>query len=318
MNASPVHRPVRLTLGLPVYNGERFLAQAVDALLGQTFTDFELIISDNASTDGTEQIARGYQAADERVRYLRHPVNRGSAFNHNIVVAQARGEFFKWASDDDLYAPDLLQRCVEALDARPDVVLAHAWTAFIDETGEVSGAQDYPLETDVDDPVIRFRSLLYTQGGDDIYGVVRTSVMQAVEPHGSYHNADRTLVAELGLQGRFHQVPEPLYFRRDHPGRAERAARGLRRRSVNLDPARAGRLRHPVVRLVAEYVRAYPAAIARAPLTRRDKLRCLMVFIRWLIAHADPLRRRRLLHSPDPAVRAIGARTLAGRFSRTR
>jgi glycosyltransferase involved in cell wall biosynthesis len=100
----------RLTLGLPVYNGERYLAASLDALLAQSFTDFELIISDNGSTDGTGAIARRYESIDPRVRYVYHPRNLGSSFNHNFVIEQARSEFFKWVSDDDLYAPDLLQR----------------------------------------------------------------------------------------------------------------------------------------------------------------------------------------------------------------
>ena len=100
----------RLTLGLPVYNGERYLAASLDALLAQTFTDFELIISDNGSTDRTGEIARRYAATDPRVHHVHHPRNRGSSFNHNFVVEQGRGEFFKWVSDDDLYAQHLLQR----------------------------------------------------------------------------------------------------------------------------------------------------------------------------------------------------------------
>src|SRR3954471_2621746 len=157
----------RLTVGLPTYNGEDYLASALDSLLAQTFTDFELIISDNASTDATESIARAYAARDPRIRYVRHPRNRGSAFNHTYVIREARGEFFKWASDDDLYAPELLERCVAALDARPEIVLAHAWTAFINEAGEIIHTQGYPLITDVDSAPVRFRSLLHTQGGDD-------------------------------------------------------------------------------------------------------------------------------------------------------
>ena len=130
MNAVP-----RLTIGLPVYNGENYLAESLDALLGQTFEDFELIISDNASTDATADICRRYEQLDSRVSYFRQPRNIGLAPNHNFVVEQARGELFKWASDDDLYARDLLERCVEALDENPDVVLAHSWTAMIDGSG---------------------------------------------------------------------------------------------------------------------------------------------------------------------------------------
>ena len=137
----------RLTIGLPVYNGEKYVAESIDALLGQSFTDFELIISDNASTDGTGDICRHYEKQDSRVRYFRQPQNIGLAPNHNFVVEQARGELFKWASNDDLYARDLLERCVDALDKYPDVVLAHSWTAMVDGSGAVTKAFEYPLNT---------------------------------------------------------------------------------------------------------------------------------------------------------------------------
>ena len=305
----------RLTLGLPVYNGEQFLAEALDALLAQTFTDFELIISDNGSADGTGQIAQRYAAQDPRVRYVRHPVNRGSSFNHNFVIQQARGEFFKWVSDDDLYAPDLLQRCVDALDTRPEISLAHAWTAFIDEQGQVTDKVDYPLTTDVADPVVRFRSLLYTQGGDDIYGLIRLSVLSQVAPFGSYHWADRPFVAELALHGPFHNVPEFLYFRRDHPDRTTRVGLDIRERCIRLDPARANRWRHPLLRLQGEYVLGFISAIRRAPLSLRDRWRCGRELFIWLLSHANPMHRRQLLRSPDPALRAVGAESLATRLS---
>jgi glycosyltransferase involved in cell wall biosynthesis len=297
----------RLTLGLPTYNGEEFLAEALDALLAQTYTDFELIISDNGSSDRTGEIAREYAAKDHRVRYVHHPVNRGSTFNHNFVVEQARGELFKWVSDDDLYAPDLLQRCIDALDAHPEVVLAHAWTAFIDETGEITIAIDYPLATDAADPAERFRSLLYTHGGDDFYGVIPMSVLR------NFHWADRTIVAELALQGRFYNVPEFLYFRRDHPTRATRIGSDVRRRCVTLDPKRADRWRHPVARLLGEYLLAYASAIWRTPISTTDRLRCTKELAVWIARHANPRYKRRLLESPDPAVKDIGIAALSGR-----
>ena len=142
MNAGP-----RLSIGLPVYNGENYLAESLDALLGQTYEDFELIISDNASTDGTADICHSYAKQDSRIRYIRQRQNIGCAPNHNYLVDEARGELFKWASDDDLYARDMIRLCVEALDEKPDVVLAHPWTAFIDSSGIVTKACRYPLAT---------------------------------------------------------------------------------------------------------------------------------------------------------------------------
>lgn len=272
----------RLTVGLPVYNGEKFVAESIEALLGQSFTDFELIISDNASTDGTGDICRRYEKEDPRVRYFRQPKNVGLAPNHNFVAEQARGELFKWASNDDLYARDLLENCIDALDKYPDVVLAHSWTAKVDGSGAIIKAFEYPLNTASPRAPERFRSLLFVSGGDDDYGVMRTEVLRRTAMKESYHHADRTIIAELSLYGRFYQVPDWLYFRREHADRAERAHPSMRGRCANMDPRRADRLRHPAVRLYGEYIWAYTTGIHRAPLPAADKRECYRYLAEWL------------------------------------
>ncbi len=280
----------RLSIGLPVYNGGRYLADSLDALLGQSYEDFELIISDNASTDDTAEICRHYESQDARVRYCRQVQNIGLSPNHNFVVEAARGEFFKWASYDDLYARDLLERCVEALDERPDVVLAHSWTAHIDPSDAVFAAPVYPLATNATSAPERFRSTLFGSGGDDIYGVVRMRVLQRVMPLNSYHHAEHTIVAALSLYGPFHQVPEWLYFRRDHPQQAERAYAAMRARCTNMDRRRADRLRHPLARLYAEYLWGYVTAVQRAPLTSVERRACYGHMARWLASRATAKR----------------------------
>lgn len=282
----------RLSIGLPVYNGEEYLAESFDALLGQSFRDFELIVSDNASTDGTEAICRRYAQLDSRIRYLRQPRNIGAAPNHNLVLAEARGELFKWASHDDLYGRDLLLRCVEALEEHPDVVLAHCAHAVIDGTGAVTEVFDYRLATASRYASERFRSCLFAPGGDDFYGIVRTHVLRAVTPHDSYHHADRTFTSELALHGSFHQVPELLYFRRDHPTRAERSCPTVRTRCANLDPRRADGLRHPTVRLLAEYVIGFVHAVRHAPLSSTQRRRCYGQLALWFASRAVQLRTR--------------------------
>jgi glycosyltransferase involved in cell wall biosynthesis len=277
----------RLSIGLPVYNGGRYLAKSLDALLGQSFGDFELIISDNASTDDTSDICRDYENQDARIRYRRQPHNIGSSPNHNFVVDVARAELFKWASYDDLYARELLERCVGALDNHPDAVLAHSWTANIDETDTVCTAPKYPLTTDAAKAPERFRSVIFGSGGDDIYAVMRTSTLRRVLPQDSYHHAENPVVAALSLHGRFVQVPDWLYFRRDHPQQAERACTTLRARCANMDPRRADRLRHPVARLYAEYLWGYVTAIHRAPLTSADRNQCYGLLARWLVSRAN-------------------------------
>lgn len=292
MSVAPVPR---LSIGLPVYNGAEYLPQALDSLLDQTFTDFELIVSDNASTDATEEVCRRYAAMDSRVRYIRLPRNVGAAPNHNLVVEEARGELFKWAGHDDLYGRDMLARCVEALDAHPDVVLASYYSAVIDVRGElVSAAARFPRAADSTRAAVRLRNLLSATGGDDDYGVIRTEVLRRIPPTGSYYHADRTLVTELALYGRFHRVPETLYFRRDVPDRAGRPGQSVRSWCAQHDPRRADRLRHPTVRLLAEYVWAFAAAIRRAPLPAREKRRCYRELSVYFASRVLPPLARRL------------------------
>jgi glycosyltransferase involved in cell wall biosynthesis len=269
-----------LTIGLPVYNGQNYVSESLDSLLAQTYTDFELIISDNASTDSTEEICRDYAARDSRIRYVRQPMNMGAAPNHNYLVQSARGRLFKWAAHDDLFAPKLVERCIEALEDRPELILAHAYMGTADEHGNTLAIYDYRLDTDSPRASKRFRSLMFTDGGDDFYGVIRTDVMRRIAPHNSYHNAGRKLVAEMSLYGPFHQVPEVMFFRREHPGRGDNLG-SIRRVSTNLDPRREG---HSAARLMAEMVAAYAAAISRAPLSAVERRRCNQVYLEWVAA----------------------------------
>jgi glycosyltransferase involved in cell wall biosynthesis len=303
----------RLSIGLPVYNGENYLAEALDSLLAQTFCDFELIISDNASTDSTPQIVERYATQDARIRCFVQPSNIGAARNHNFVFEQARAPYFKWASHDDLYAPTLLERCVELLEQQPDAVLTHALEAFIDADGEVVWSYPYTLQTASPHVPVRFRSMLFDLGGDDMYGVMRSAQLRQTRLFGSYHNSDRTLTTEIALRGRFMQVPEVLYFRRDHPGRAERTQMTAQSRAANMDPRRGDRLRNPLPRLIVEYVWAYVRMIGTVPMSGRDRLRCFGYLLWWFGSRCLPKSSRHLEDSPDPAVRAkAGHRFAAG------
>lgn len=291
----------RLSIGLPVHNGENYLTESLDDLLGQTYTDFELIISDNASTDGTERICRRYADADPRVRYIRQPRNIGAVPNHNFLLEQARGELFKWAAHDDRFGATLLERCVAALDAHPDAVLGHAHMAILDAGGSLAREYDYAIATDSQYPRDRFTSLLVTDGGDDFYGVVRVDVLRRIPRLNSFHNAGRVFVAELALYGRFLQVPEVLFYRRDHPGRGDRLPT-VSAVCTNLDPRRSG---HGTGRLLAEYVGGYLGAIHRAPLSPRDRVVCYRAVAGWLATRGmgRPLRRAGLVR----ALPALGA-----------
>jgi glycosyltransferase involved in cell wall biosynthesis len=280
----------RLSIGLPVYNGESLLAESIDALLGQSYEDFELVISDNASTDSTGDICRSYAKLDSRIRYIRQPRNIGLNPNHNFVIREARGELFKMASHDDLYARDLLERCVGVLDEHPEVVLAHCWEAMIDTSRTVTKLLRYSVAADSPRAPERFLSMLFDGWDDYTYGVIRTNVLRRTHLHGSHHFADRTINTELSLYGPFYLVPEWLYFRRDHPERT--VPYTVRSRCAYLDPRRSNRLRHPVVRLYGEYIWRYVAAIHNAPLSRQDRQECYGYLARWLAGRAVPVASR--------------------------
>lgn len=284
-----------LSIGLPVYNGERYLREALDSLLAQTFTDFELIISDNASTDGTAAICREYAERDPRIRYIRQPTNIGAGPNHNFLPPEARAPFFKWASHDDIYDPELVRRCMDTFSAHPEATLVSCWDARIDTDGNHLRDSPYRLDTSNPSPAMRLRSLLHTQGGDDFYGVIRTDILCRLGPHGSYFNADRVFVAGLALYGPFYQVPEVLYFRREHPQRLSRAS--TRDRAVGLDPSRSSQLRHPAARLYAEYIVGFFRTIRRAPLSAADRWRCNVEVMRWVGSVIARAGRTRQLHS---------------------
>ncbi len=281
----------RLSIGLPVYNGERHIGEALEALLGQTYEDFELIVSDNASMDGTSEICLRYARQDHRIRYIRQERNIGLVPNHIFVLQQARGELFKSAAHDDLYARDLLARCVHALDDDPHAVLAHSWSAVVDSSGSVVGTFGPGVALDAPRAADRFRSVLYEGCHDYEYAVIRTRALRRMRAQGSYHFADRVLNAELALHGGFRQVEEWMYFRREHPGQLPKK---VRERCATMDPRRTNRLRHPVVRLYGEYVWAYLAAIRRAPLSVAERCECVGILSQYLTSRAIPALGRSL------------------------
>ena len=212
------HKP-RVSIGLPVYNGERFLAEALDALLAQTYQNFELIISDNASTDATESICWAYAARDQRIRYYRNKENLGAAWNFNRVFKLSTGELFKWAAADDICRPNLVARCLEVLDCTANAVLVCAKTGFVDEFGNSLAVQDpgWNLQTDL--PHERLREIMYTgHSVNPYYGLVRSNSLSKTRLLGSYPGGDYRLLGELSLLGKFIEIPECLFLRRMHSG----------------------------------------------------------------------------------------------------
>lgn len=202
---------------MPVYNSEDFIKESIESILGQSLQDIELIISDNASTDATIDICREFATKDRRVRYYANPANIGVTENYNRVFHYAQGPYFKWASSNDVCAPDFIRRCVDVLDRRPDAVLCYPKTRLFDT--EITCGEDYEdnLDLQEEDPASRFEHLIdriYSRLDNIMNGVIRTEVLQRTPLHKPFTGSDLSLMAELALFGKIIEVPERLYFRR--------------------------------------------------------------------------------------------------------
>ncbi|BAY48508.1 glycosyl transferase family protein [Scytonema sp. HK-05] len=288
------HQP-RLSIGLPVYNGEKFIKEAIDSLLAQTFEDFELIISDNASTDKTEEICRAYAAKDQRIRYYRNQKNIGCAPNFNRVFKLSSGEYFKWVAHDDLHAPDFLTKCIEVLDQDPSIILCHSKVYFIDEHGKFLQNYDIQLKTDSLKPHERFHELLTTHLCYQCYGVIRASALRMTPPMGSYGAADAIFLLRLGLLGRFYEIPEYLFFARSHSQQSlsmffpdylsctqkntQKSMRTLpdfHAYAVWFDSANQGKLLFPHWRIFWEYF----ISVWQVKLTLYERISCYISFLK--------------------------------------
>lgn len=220
---------------MPVYNGERLLPETLSSLLGQTFGDFELIIGDNASSDGTREICLDFARRDGRIRYERHERNLGAMANFNSVFALGTAPLFKWAAHDDLYEPTYLQVCTGLLDSHAEAVLAQANTAFVGEdgkdfawdrdnatyvdplTGLLQRRPDDPFIGSSSSPSIRFWQVLSgALWGTHIFGVIRRPVLERTHLFQNFVSSDRALLAEIALLGRFEATGERLFKKRFH------------------------------------------------------------------------------------------------------
>jgi glycosyltransferase involved in cell wall biosynthesis len=278
----------RVSVGLIVYNGERYLESSIASLLAQTYRDFELIISDNGSTDDTERIARAAAAGDSRVRYARSETNKGVAWNLNNAARLARGDYFVWASHDDLHSRDFLERCVGLLDADPGVVYVYATTYLMDGDGHVFGREANRFTLGARAPDRRFWEQLVVRGGQNFYGMIRGSTLRSIGAHGRTPWAERVMFGELSLNGRFAIVPGARFYWRRHSGQLTEVWDSRRQFALALDPARpAWRRSSPA--LIVEYVAGYVGAIQRAPLSARERLRCYARLGRWLVGHVPGL-----------------------------
>jgi glycosyltransferase involved in cell wall biosynthesis len=285
-----------LTIGMPIYNAERFLAKTLDSFLRQTFTNFELIISDNASTDGTEEICRKYAIRDKRIRYFRNEKNMGAGWNFRRVYSMAKGKYYKQAAHDDFLEPTFLEECIAALEADPGLVLAHTRTRTVSATGDPVECENPSLRFDSPNPLVRWRDLLLNDHMCfEIFGVFRLDALLQCPPQGSYVNSDGVLLAQVALLGRFWESDKVLFINTRHESQSGRTVpvrlktEGFRliRRHGTLpcpewwDPSKSRAITFPEFRQFYEYV----ASVKRSPLSVSQKLHAYALMTIWTKRH---------------------------------
>lgn len=273
-----------VTVGIPVYNGANFLAEALDCLLAQTYEDFEIVVSDNGSTDETPAILARYAETDPRIRVHRVEENRGAAWNFNRVLELARGRYFHWHAHDDVVLPTYLERCVAVLDEDPEVVVAYTGVDMVDEQLELIEHYGERLDVDNPDPVVRFaEQALQWNLCFDVFGLIRMSALATTEGMGGFSHGDGILLAHLALLGRSQLIDEPLFLSRTHHQQSmkrfgyEGGGNDYRQYALWFDPNRRGGLIFPNWTIVTHYNRVVGLT---SSLSRRDALRARWVVMR--------------------------------------
>ena len=282
----------KVSIGIPVYNGARFLDEAIESFLNQTFEDFELIISDNASTDATREICEYFVKRDERVRYYRNSKNLGAAKNYNLVFKLSTGEYIKWAAHDDYCAPTYLEKCVRILDTIPAVVICHTKTIYINEHGQEYTNRDDQLDFRSLKPSERYKGYFYRpyKRCNAIFGLIRRQVLEKTSLIGAFYGSDQVLLAELTLRGLIYRIPEPLFYRRDHPAQVGKWG-NKRDQEAWFDPRRRDKITFPYWKLLIEHIRT----ILRVPLEWDERILCIRYLGHWVKGNDGKLIRELFL-----------------------
>ena len=285
---TPVEAVPAVSICLPVYNGENYVAEAIESMLAQTFADFELVITDNASTDRTEEICRTFADADPRVRYHRNERNVGGARNQAIAVQLSRGRYVRLSAHDDKIAPTHLEECVAVLEERPDVVIAFTGTVEIDKVG-AEVRQYRGTRGTADTPSRRFRELIFRDHNcDTIYGLIRGDVLRCTRPMENFTDADRVFLCRLAFQGPFVSIDVPLFYKRVHP---KNRLSNWRDRMAWYNPDAKGKANFP------NWLELFSigSTVVTAPISLLERLRCGATAMHWAVRYAPNLAKDLLI-----------------------
>ena len=202
---------VKVSIGMPVYNGGKYLSKALDSLLNQDFKDFELIISDNASMDDTQRVCLDYAARDKRIQYYRSEVNKGSIWNFNQTFMLSRGEYFMWVSCHDVWEPRYISSCVGVLEQESAAVLCYSLADWIDVDGNSLNVILRGPDSRGLDRVSRCHVILWgMQYAYPIYGLIRIDALKKTKLFSKIVGSDNILLFELSLMGELAQIPQIL------------------------------------------------------------------------------------------------------------
>ena len=261
----------KVVTGLPVYNAQKYLAAAIESHLSQSFGDFDLVISDNGSTDTTSEIYAAYANKDKRIKYLRSAENRGNRWNHRRVfdAIDSPAQYFRWAGADDIMEPGLLQTMAEVLNTRPEVEAVVPDTKNIDDNGTIIGSMARTLDLQSSDVFERARDILMANYQHVIaYGLLRASTLRLMRTRPDYPGWDAIFAWELVLRGKMVQSAGPALLRRFHAGSISRVKTAKEIRKWVEPNSKAG-MNFP------HWTWAYERArvVIACPLSTRDRLR---------------------------------------------
>jgi glycosyltransferase involved in cell wall biosynthesis len=275
-----------VSIGMPIYNGSNYLREGLTAILSQTYTNLEIVISDNASTDETEEICREFAAHDSRVSYYRNEQNIGSHKNFKLVCEMTNGKYFRWAAHDDLCSINSIEQCVAVMEQNPHIMLAYPEDLHIDDQ-----SKPLPMESVIkiqavqDTPSQRFHHYIdvdwlqpwTTRIVNPLFGLMRNDVLKRTPIHDNFMGSDRVLIGELALYGQVVEVPGTLFQRRIHANMSEKAYKNDRELSIAMMPTRQRQVFLPRNLMLKGLMRA----VSRVPMSDHERKNCYGELARW-------------------------------------
>ncbi|MGB5632142.1 MAG: glycosyltransferase family 2 protein [Waterburya sp.] len=284
----------KVSIGIPVYNGEKYLELAIDSLINQSFQDFEIIISDNASTDKTEEICRLYQSRDRRVLYHRNPVNIGAAGNYKKVFQLAKGELFKWMAHDDRCSPNYLEECVKVLEDDPGIVMSFPRFVLIDDNDNAFPLIEENTYVTSDGRIIatnlqrnfmsthaseRYSEVLYrTTECYEFFGLSRRDIIEHTSQHDSFYGSDKVLLCELAMMGKLKEVPSAIGYFRIH-GEQSQSLKSSKDRSAWISPD----INYGAFMSRVKCLQGYFHSIFAYPISFSERIKCLWILTAWSV-----------------------------------